>query len=160
MWDRLPAFLYPTSFSYDSHELVSWVREFGNQIVPSQNPYFQTCGPPEAASKFENRGNARGRMISGYQTLLPARQAGRRAGPADLCGIKRLEAYPTRSMLDALHKLSDRLSMALPEWDRIASLNGLRHQNRDDRADEFFQSDTRHTTRMHPCYDRLWKVSQ
>ena len=143
-WDRLPArhngsnrldaLLYPTSFSYDSHELVSWVREFGNQIVPSQNPYFQT--------------------------LLPARQAGRRAGPADLCGIKRLEAYPTRSMLDALHKLSDRLSMALPEWDRIASLNGLRHQNRDDRADEFFQSDTRHTTRMHPCYDRLWKVSQ
>ena len=46
--------------AYDSHELDSWVREFGNQIVPTQNPYFQACWPPEAASKLENRGKARG----------------------------------------------------------------------------------------------------
>ena len=75
---------------YDSHELVSWVREFGNQIVPTQNPYFQACWPPEASSKLENRGKAYGWVISGYRTLLPARQAGRRGISAHLWGIKRL----------------------------------------------------------------------
>ena len=90
LWHRLLAFLYPTTFLYDSHELVSWVREFGNQIVPTQNSYFQNCWPLAAASNFENRGKTRGWVISGYQTSLPARQAGRRAISADLWGIKRL----------------------------------------------------------------------
>ena len=51
---------------YDSHELVSWVREFGNQIVPTQNSYFKNCWPPAAVSNFENRGKTRGWVISGY----------------------------------------------------------------------------------------------
>ena len=93
---RLPAFLYPQTFLYDSQELVSWVREFGNQIVSTQNSYFQNCWPPAAASTFENRGKAGGWVISGYQTSFPARQAGRRAVSGDLRGIKRLEAYATK----------------------------------------------------------------
>ena len=36
--------LYLTTFSYDSHELVSWVSEFRNQIVPTQNSYFKIAG--------------------------------------------------------------------------------------------------------------------
>ncbi len=36
LWHRLPAFLYPTTFPYDSHEIVSWVREFGNQTFVSK----------------------------------------------------------------------------------------------------------------------------
>ena len=45
----------------DQRETMTSPGEFGNQIASSQNPYFQTCWPPEAASKFENRGKARGR---------------------------------------------------------------------------------------------------
>ena len=69
-----------TTFSYDSLELVSWVREFENQIEPT-----------------ENRGNAHGWVISGYPTSLLARQAGRRAVSAELWGLKRLLGFEFES---------------------------------------------------------------
>ena len=99
MPEKMPAFLCPTSLWYDSRELVSWVREFGNQIVCTQNPYFQNCG------------NARGWVISGCQTLLP----GRRAIAAELLGTNRLPAckLTTAGWKPTLHTLLTWLAFAV-----------------------------------------------